>query len=333
MNSRLRIRWPVVCLLALFAFAAASAREPAVARVELNVSDLDRSVAFFTEVLDFDKTSEREIVGERHERFRGVFGMHARSAELRLGEETVVLTEFLTPRGRPLPPDSRSNDLWFQHIAIVVSDIDRAYARLREHRVRHVSTGPQTLPDWNPNAGGIRAFYFQDGDGHNLEIIWYPPGKGDPRWQRRDARLFLGIDHTAIVVSDTETSLRFWRDRLGLRVVGASENHGPEQERLNLVFGARLRITALRGPTGPGVEFLEYLAPSTGRPAPVDLAANDLASWTTVVSGIVVDTVLGAGGVRRVSPGVVEFPGGGQGYERGALIRDPDGHAVAIFGP
>ena len=79
------------------------------------------------------------------------------------------------------------------------------------------------------NAGGIRAFYFKDPDGHPLEILWFPEGKGDPKWQQPSDRLFLGIDHTAIVVSDTAQSLRCYRDTLGLRVAGESENYGPEQ--------------------------------------------------------------------------------------------------------
>src|SRR5213594_2763927 len=107
---------------------------------------------------------------------------------MRLGDERIELMEYLTPRGRPIPADSRSHDRWFQHIAIVVSDMDRAYARLREHRVAHASSGPQRLPDWNPNAGGIRAFYFKDPDGHTLEVLSFPPGKGHPRWQRAGAK-------------------------------------------------------------------------------------------------------------------------------------------------
>jgi len=93
--------------------------------------------------------------------------------------------------------------------------------QLAKHQVRHVSTAPQTLPAWNPNAGGIKAFYFQDPERHVLEIIWFPAGKGDPRWQRPTNGLFLGIDHTAIVVSDTDRSLAFYHDALGLRVAGA----------------------------------------------------------------------------------------------------------------
>ena len=55
---------------------------------------------------------------------------------------------------------SRSNDLWFQHLAIVVSDIDRAYAIALRAGASPISAGPQLLPAWNPNAGGIRAVLF-----------------------------------------------------------------------------------------------------------------------------------------------------------------------------
>jgi hypothetical protein len=85
------------------------------------------------------------------------------------------------------------------------------------------------------------------------EILQLPPGKGDARWQRPSDSVFLGIDHTAIVVENPEWSLRFYRDTLGLGVVGGSEKHGPEQERLNDGPGARLRITTLRATEGPGI--------------------------------------------------------------------------------
>ncbi|HSB35858.1 MAG TPA: VOC family protein, partial [Thermoanaerobaculia bacterium] len=236
----------------------------------MTVADLDRSVDFYTRVLTFRKVSEAEAAGPEVERLLGVFGARIRVASLRLGDETLELTEFLAPKGRPVPPDARSNDRTFQHVAIVVSDMAKAYARLREAKVVHASTGPQKLPAWNPNAGGIEAFYFRDPDGHALEVISFPEGKGDPRWRRvrPGSLLFLGIDHTAIVVSDTDESRSFYEGVLGLRVAGESENWGDEQEHLNNVFGARLRITGLRCASGPGIEFLEYLTPRDGRPAP-----------------------------------------------------------------
>ncbi|HET6892948.1 MAG TPA: VOC family protein, partial [Pyrinomonadaceae bacterium] len=254
----------------------------------MTVSDMDRSIEFYSKILSFEKVSDVELTGENYERLQGVFGLRIRVVRMRLGDEFIELTEYLAPKGRPVPVDSRSNDRWFQHIAIITSDMDKAYALLRQNKVEHASTGPQRLPDWNKNSSGIKAFYFKDPDKHALEILQFPEGKGDAKWHRRD-KLFLGIDHTAIVVGNTEASLKFYQDVLGLKIAGASENYGTEQEHLNNVFGARLRITSLRASGGgPGIEFLEYLAPRDGRPFPGDERANDLFHWhTTLMIGAV----------------------------------------------
>jgi catechol 2,3-dioxygenase-like lactoylglutathione lyase family enzyme len=325
-----------LALAILLPAARAQAAAPvvqAVGAVGFTVGDMDREVEFYTNVLAFEKTSEVEVWGSDYERLQGVFGLRMRVVRLRLGEESIELTEYLAPRGRPIPVDSRSNDRWFQHVAVVVSDIERAYAHLRRHKIQHASTGPQRLPDWNPNAGGISAFYFKDPEGHPLEIIHFPAGKGDPRWQRATDRLFLGIDHTAIVVADTDTSLAFYRDTLGLRVAGESENYGTEQEHLNNVFGARLRITALRAAAGPGIELLEYLAPRDGRPYPLDARANDLFHWQTRLH--TTDAEAAARRIREgryafVSPGVIALSDATLGFRAGLLARDPDGHALQL---
>jgi catechol 2,3-dioxygenase-like lactoylglutathione lyase family enzyme len=293
-------------LLANSAVFAEAPKPVAVGPVGFTVAEMERSVAFFRDVLTFEKVADCEFHDDAFDRLTGVFGARVRVVDMRLGEEALRLTQYLTPQSRPIPADSRSNDRWFQHIAIVVRDMDAAHARLRKHKVRPVSTAPQTLPEWNQAAAGIRAFYFRDPDEHNLEIIWFPAGKGDPRWQRKTDALFLGIDHTAIVVTDTDASLRFYRDTLGLRVVGESENHGSEQEHLNHVFGARVRITSLRAPKGPGIEFLEYLTPRDGRPFPADAQPSDLVHWETTV--------------------IVEPS------HDARLVRDPDRHTLRLTG-
>ena len=301
--------------------------------VGLTVADLDRSVDFYTRVLSFEKVSEREAAGGAYEHLEGVFGLRMRTARLRLGDEFIELTEYLAPEGRPAPPEFHSNDRWFQHFAIITSDMDEAYAWLRQNKVKHASTGPQRLPDWNQNAGGIQAFYFRDPDGHPLEILAFPAGKGAAKWHTASDRLFLGIDHTAIVISDTDASLRFYRDVLGMRIAGESENYGIEQERLNNVFGARLRITSLRADGGPGVEFLEYLAPANGRPYPHDEKPNDLVHVQTRF--LSPDAAHAAEELVKnrasfISTGAVELPGPEAGYRKAVLARDPDGHAVEI---
>jgi len=242
----------LVIALVLSAIACGQALAQVAKRVDsvaITVSVMERSLPFYTEVLPFKIVSDVEVTGEHYSRLFGVFGMRARVVRLRLGQEHIELIDFLAPEGLPIPDDSRSNDHWFQHIAIIVSDMDKAYAHLRDYGVSYASTGPQVLPAWNPQAGGIAAFYFRDPDGNHLEILDFPPGKGDKRWQSTNA-LFLGIDHTAIVVDDSDESLRFWRDTLGFTVAGEAENYGIEQERLNNVFGARLRITGLMAGEG-----------------------------------------------------------------------------------
>lgn len=335
MIGRRRLRAPLTSLAGLLLAAAAlvvHAATPLVSEVDsvgITVDDMDRSVDFYTRVLTFKKESDSEVSGDAYEHLYGLFGLRLRIVRMRLGEESIDLMQFLAPGGRPEPVDSRSNDRWFQHVAIIVSDMSRAYALLRAHNVEHASSGPQRLPDWNPNAGGIEAFYFRDPDGNPLEILHFPAGKGAPKWHAAGDRLFLGIDHTAIVVADTDASVAFYRDTLGLNIAGTSENYGTEQEHLNNVFGARLRITALRAAAGPGVELLEYLAPRTGRPMPADSQSND--GWHAQINMSVRDVSAAEQGARKghyaqVSSGVIELAPGSEAF----LLRDPDGHASLL---
>ena len=303
--------------------------------IGLTVHDMDAEVKFYTEVLSFKAVSDDEITGEDFEDLLGVFGLRIRVVRLQLGSEFITLTQFMAPRGRPIPVDSKSNDGWFQHMAIVVSDMDAAYTHLRKYKVEHASTGPQTLPDWNPNAGGIKAFYFKDPEGHIIEVIYFPADKGDPRWQKLAGgdNLFLGIDHSAIVVADTDKALKFYRDFLGMRVAGNSENFGPEQERLNNVFGARLRITAVRAESGPGVELLEYLSPSDGSPYPNSTKMNDLWSWHIRMKVRDSDALTAAAKqpeIDWVSPGVIDIIDDEIGIDSGMTIASPFGHRMIL---
>lgn len=312
---------------------SAQSAQVSVDGVGITVSDMDRAVAFYSG-LTFQKVSDKEVLGEAYEHLEGVFGARMRIVRMQLGSEHIDLIQFLAPPGRPVPADSRSNDLWFQHIAIVVRDMDQAFEKLRSMKVQFVSTAPQTLPPSIPAAAGIKAFYFRDPDQHNLEIIYFPPGKGDPRWQQKTDKLFLGIDHTAIGISNTDRSLSFYRDLLGLRKAGESDNFGTEQEHLNQVFGAHLRITGMRASSGPGIEFLEYLTPRDGRLRQADVHANDVVHWQIVVRTDDIDNIVNS--LRRahapfVSSSVVMAPKDEAGFSKGALVSDPDGHDVLLI--
>ena len=300
-----------------------------VGAIGITVSDLDKSVSFYTDVLHFQKIADWSAQSGAADQLLNLKGSRPRTARLMLGGEQIELTAHLAHKGRAIPADSHSYDHWFQHIAIVVRDMDAAYEQLRARKIRYVSTAPQTLPEWNRNAAGIKAFYFRDLDNHVLEIISFPPGKGDPKWQRRNGDLFMGIDHTAIVVSDTDKSLAFYRDLLGMRVAGESENYGVEQEHLNQVFGARLHITALRAAKGPGIEFLQYLTPAGGRPFPADSQASDLIFWKTPLNVDRLDSV--AAITKWVSKRVVTPTEANRLSGRSVIIQDPDGHALQLI--
>lgn len=324
-----------VLLAAVLLAVATVAAEAAVLRVEcitLTVADVGRTEAFYRDALGFETVGRRVDDDPAMARLLGVEGARAQVLTMRLGRETVDFVQFDAP-GAPYPADSKSPDLWFQHFAIVVADMGAAHQRLMQFDPQPISVGgPQTLP---PATGSVQAFKFRDPDGHPLEFLYFPPGQGRAVWHRpADGRIFLGIDHSAIGIASTPRSAEFYTRLLGLGIAYESLNRGPTQERLDGTFNAVVQITGVRpgDDPGPGIEFLEYRVPPTGRPAPVDTQSDDLvhAHITLVVDDIdgMAKTLWDAR-VPFVSPGVVDLNSGG--FARAMMIRDPDGHALVLM--
>ncbi|MEO7768732.1 MAG: VOC family protein [Ferruginibacter sp.] len=300
--------------------------------IGITVKDMEKSVKYYAEVLGFAIISDGAYTGDEYEKLKNIFGLNIRVVQMKLGDEVIELTDYLTSGGRSIAEDSKPNDLSFQHIAIVVSDMEKAYRQLRKYNVEFVSTAPQTLPKYIIGAEGIKAFYFHDPDSHTLELIYFPKGKGQPKWQLGNGKIFLGIDHTAIGISDTEKSLSFFKDLLGIERKGESFNFGTEQEHLNNVEGASLHITALRSAAGPGVEFLQYLKPGIGKPYPADTKANDIWYWQTTLfvnDAEALFAKLKNANYSFVSKGVVHIKSK-QGDSKSFIVKDPDGHAMLI---
>jgi len=322
--------WAMVKALLISSLALAQVTK--IEAVGITVKDMQQSLKFYTEVLGFKKVSDHEYKGDGYEKLEGVFGLNIRVARLQLGDEFIELTDYLTTGGRSIPEDAKSNDLFFQHIAIVVSDMDKAFQQVKKYNVEFVSTAPQTLPKSIPAAEGIRAFYFHDPDDHNLELIFFPTGKGQEKWQHSNGKIFLGIDHTAIGVSSTENSHKFYNDLLGVERKGDSWNKGMEQEHLNNVEGASLHITGYRSAAGPGIEFLQYINPGPGRTYPKDSRADDIWHWQTT---LIVDDAeslyrkLSDAGYNLISKEVVH-QNINNVHSKSFIVRDPDGHAMLI---
>ncbi len=276
---------------------AASGGAGQVRRISRVVSDIARATAFYREALGFRELT-REPLDAATLTALGLDDNRAEMAVMRLGLQEIALVRFAAA-GRPYPADSRSDDLWFQHLAIVVGDMESGYARLCRHAGwRPISLGgPQTLP---PENGGVQAFKFRDPDGHPLELIRFPrrPDRHGPEWP------FLGIDHSALAVAATGRSVGFYAG-LGLHVEKRSLNVGSAQARLDGLPEALVEVTSLRPAAsgGAGLELLAYRPP--GRPAG-PCRPNDAATdWTTLAVG----------------PGDAALP---------RTVRDPDGHLLLL---
>lgn len=319
-------------LVSLVIGVQAYAQVTGVGAIGITVKDMNRSVKFYEEVLGFKKVSENEFSGAAYESLNNLFGLNIRVVKMQLGDEFIELTDYLTAGGRSIPEDQKANDLFFQHIAIVVSDMDKAFQQLKKFNVEYVSTSPQTLPVTNVSAAGIKAFYFHDPDDHNLELIYFPKGKGNAKWQVLNGKIFLGIDHTAIGVSSTENSQKFYQDILGIERKGDSWNFGTEQEHLNNVEGASLHITGFRAAAGPGVEFLQYLVPGPGKKYPADTRADDIWFWQTILFTADAETLfnkLKSSGYYFVSKQIIHLSENGA-QSKLFIVKDPDGHAVLV---
>jgi catechol 2,3-dioxygenase-like lactoylglutathione lyase family enzyme len=249
------------------------------ARFVLTTSDAPRLAAFYERAFGCRRLALERRSGAEFEALLDVTG-GAVSVTLGLGNEVVELLEFDRP-GRPYPRASSSFDLVFQHFAIVVANMDEAYRRLSTvGGWTAISVGgPQRLP---ASAGGVAAFKFRDPEGHPLELLAFANGAVPPRWQAvRDGNPCLGIDHSALSVADTLSSVDFY-ERLGFTIAARSINSGLEQERLDAVRDPHVEITALTPPQGPPhIELLRYRGVQHGR---MDaLRSNDIAATRLVL--------------------------------------------------
>jgi catechol 2,3-dioxygenase-like lactoylglutathione lyase family enzyme len=307
--------------------------------IGFTVANVDNEVSFFRNVLQFEKIADFRVVGPAYDKMQSVFNANMRIVYLRLGEQIVELTQYVSPpTGRPIPVPSYSNDTWFEHMAIVVSDMEAAYKVLQDNKVRQISAYPITIPKTNPGAAGIRAIKFLDPEGHDLELIFFPPGKGAQAWQRPTTGLFLGLDHTAMTVESSEREITFYRDLLGFQVGEVTLNSGETQEVLDSLFNDTCLVTTLLPSSAPAhIELLDYKTPPGGRSMPPDTAANDVWHWQTTLVTKDITAVTGrlrTAGVRFVTPEVLAIPEQAQaqlGFKKAVMVRDPSGHAIRLI--
>ena len=306
---------------------ASSARAAAPARtvggLVITVRDVGRSVDFYSRVLLFEKVSDVQTSGADVARLFGVSGPRVRVVTMRLGAERLELVEDRGRVSRQTPAEAPRDERAVARIALAVNDIEQASLWLQRQHVQRTTEAP--APDVRQNTTGVRALSFEDPDGHALEIVEYPAGQGDARWQRPTDRVFLGIDHAALVVGDTDESLRFYRDTLGLRVTARRESDALEPSSAGTA--GRSRITTLRGGGGPAIELFESPAPRDAR-----LASHRGSQQTLVVTTDAKLPVAGAGwsSAENERGTIVSIADATLGFRRGVTALDPDGHRVQL---
>ena len=291
-------------------------------RIGRNTRDLDAAIGFYRDALGF-RVDDANATPPAWTRLPGVGAAPARCARLALGAQRIELTGF--PGAARYPVDSTSCDLWFQHCAIVVSDMSTAHARVMRHGATPITQGgPQTLP---PSTGSVTAFKFRDPDGHPLELLALPAGTGDPAWQaERGDGPTLGIDHSAISVANVDRSAQFC-ELLGVHAASRGVNRGAEQQRLDGLAGVEVDVVALQAPSRtPHLELLAYRQPR-GRPAPssaVVATAADRVVWQASHIDVLLDALADADFTDAViASGIVDGT-------TVALLRDPDGHRLVL---
>ncbi len=231
--------------------------------------------------------------------YQSAFGAALSGRTLRIGEAQIEIAAAVNPA----PQNFASNETGFQHFALVVAEIGRAYDLLRQTPGwRPISlAGPEQLPQ---SSGGAAAFKFRDPEGHPLELLQFAKDAVPPFWRDSFAaaprRVFHGVDHTGLAARDADAAAGFWQG-LGFVCVRRGLNRGPEQARLDGFDGvsdAEVEIVSLAAPddSRPGVELL-----ACRRPAPVSRPAADGDVAATEI------LIAGAG-------------------EKEILVRDPEGH-------
>ncbi|MCJ2141092.1 VOC family protein [Methylobacterium sp. E-066] len=288
----------------------------AIAGFGRTVADLAVTEAFYRDGLDFERVAPPEPVPDAQAEAMGLQGRRATQMRLQLGGQTVTFLA-VEPPGAPYPADPAATDPFFQHLAIPVRDMDAAMARLARFGPAAISRGSaQVLP---VSSGGVTAYKFRDPDGHPLELIFFPDGSPAERW--RDAPgLFLGIDHSAITVTDLHAALAFLTGPLGLTVAQTGLNQGPEQARLDGLDDPEVDVLALEAPTpAPHVELLHYRRPITRQASPAPFDPADCASTRFVFAVDDLEGVVLA--LRRVG-----FAPHASNDGSAAYCAGPDGH-------
>jgi glyoxylase I family protein len=137
----------------------------------ITVSNLERSLAFWRDVLGFELSHTAHQKGEMAQEITGVEGAEIKLAVLKTpGGHKIELLEYLAPADRK-HADIRPCDVGSVHVALLVHDLDSVLERIAALDWKAAGK-PQRLQS-GPNAGK-HVVYVRDPDGTTIEFMELP---------------------------------------------------------------------------------------------------------------------------------------------------------------
>ncbi len=136
------------------------------------VTDLERSIAFYRDLLGFQVLSEIHVAGEPSDTLLELKDVDLRAAYLERDGLRVELLKYASPP-TPGPAAKRAmNHLGFTHLSIRVSELGDLVEKLRGRGVTIVDRTRIDIPAFE-----AAAVMIEDPDGVRIELVQVP---GDP---------------------------------------------------------------------------------------------------------------------------------------------------------
>jgi glyoxylase I family protein len=138
----------------------------------ITVSNLERSLAFWRDILGFELSHTAHQTGDMAREITGVTGAEIKLAVLKSpGGHKIELLEYLAPADRKQHVDLRPCDVGHVHVALIVDDLEAVLQKIAQSGWEPAGI-PQTLTT-GPNAGK-RVVYVRDPDGTTIEFMELP---------------------------------------------------------------------------------------------------------------------------------------------------------------
>jgi catechol 2,3-dioxygenase-like lactoylglutathione lyase family enzyme len=138
----------------------------------ITVSNLERSLVFWRDVLGFEPSHTAHQTGELAQEITGVAGAEIKLAVMKApGGHKIELLEYLAPSERKRHVDLPPCDVGSMHVALIVDDLEAVLSAIKASGWKAAGK-PQTLQS-GPNAGK-RVVYVRDPDGTIIEFMQSP---------------------------------------------------------------------------------------------------------------------------------------------------------------